>query len=832
MNPAADETGRETMERLWNDLRHAVRALRQSPGFTLVAVLTVALGVGANAAMFTVADAVLLAPLPYGQPERLAMVWSSWVDFPDKTWISASELRYYRERARTFEDVAAYGSGSLAIASGEGEPERVGAAFVTTNLLPVLGVQPVHGRGFRPGEEVDGNDRVILLSDALWRRRFDGDPKVVGQAIRAGSGEPYLVVGILPPGLRLPLEFAGDAAELWVPLPPDPLAAGPFPKNGGNHGWYGVGRLAPGATAAEAQAELEALAGALTREGVYTESWRFRPVVVAMAEEVTGAVRPALLVLLGAVGFVLLIACVNVASLLLARGEAREREIAVRAALGAGRRQLVRQLLVENLLLAALGGAAGLWLAALSLDLLASLDAGVPRLAEAAVGGRALLFTLAVTVATGLLFGLAPALRISRPDLQGALKEGGRGSGPGLGRQGLRRGLVVAEVALAVVLVTGAGLVLQSVWRLLRVDAGLRGEDRVLTLRLTAPADAYPEVADVAEFYHGLLARVRALPGVEVAGAGRALPLTGDLGDWGLDVEGFQPPPDDNPDGDWQIVTPGYFEALGIPLRRGRVFTERDRADAPRVALVNETMARTYWPQGDAVGGRIRTRGPGDPWMTVVGVVADVRHSGLTGEPRKIWYRPQAQMPADGFNPRSMSLAVRAAAGTDPLQLAAPVRAAVRALQPGLPIAELRTMTEIRGGAIARERFTLQLLLAFGALALTLAAIGIYGVLAYWVARRTHEIGVRLAIGAQRRNVLGHVVGQALALTAGGLALGVAGALALGRTLEGLLYGVEPADPWTLAGVAVLLGGVALLAGLLPARRAASLDPMSALRAD
>jgi len=822
------------MERLWNDVRHAVRALRQSPGFTLVAVLTVALGVGANAAMFTVADAVLLKPLPYGDPGGLAMVWSRWVDFPDKTWVSASEHRLYREQSKSFEDLAAFANSSLTILSGEGEPERVAAAFVTPNLLSVLGVPPAHGRGFRAGEEVAGNDRVILLSDALWHRRFGGDPKVVGSTVQVG-GTPYEVVGILPPGLRLPLQFAGDAAELWVPLPPDPSADGPFPRKGGNHGWYAVGRLAPGATAATAQADLDTLIAALAAEGVYPPAMQFAPVVVPVAEQVTGAVRPALLVLLGAVGFVLLIACVNVASLLLARGEAREREIAVRAAIGASRRDLLRQLLAENLLLAALGGIAGLWLAGGALDLLAhfsSEGAGVPRLAEAAVGGRALLFTLAVTLLTGLLFGLAPALRISRPDLQGSLKEGGRGSGPGLGRQGLRRGLVIAEVALAVVLVTGAGLVLQSVWRLLRVDAGISGEEQVLTMRLTAPSDAYPEVGDVAEVYRGLLARVRSLPGVEAAGAGRALPLTGDLGDWGLDVEGFQPPADDNPRGDWQIVTPGYFEALGIPVRRGRAFTERDRGEAPRVALVNETMARAYWPNGDAVGGRLRTRSPGDPWMTVVGVVADVRHSGLTGELRKIWYRPQAQMPADGLNPRAMSLAVRARSGVDPLRLAAPVRDLVRAANAAMPVAEVRTMAEIRGTAMARERFTLLLLISFGALALLLAAIGIYGVLAYWVARRTHEIGVRLAIGARRRDVLGHVVGQALTLTAAGLAIGLAGAVALGRTLRSLLFDVAPADPWTLAAVAVLLGGVALLAGFLPARRAASLDPLSALRAE
>jgi putative ABC transport system permease protein len=828
------------MDRLWNDFRHAVRALRLSPGFTLIAVLTVALGVGANAAMFTVADAVLLKPLPYGAPERLAMIWSRWVDFPDKTWISASEHRLYRERSRAFEDVAAFAQGSLAILSGvsgvsglsgDGEPERVAAAFVTPNLLSVLGVLPAHGRSFREGEEVAGNDQVILLSDRLWHRRFAGDPKVVGSTIQVG-GTPYEVIGVLPPGLKLPLQFAGDAAELWVPLQADPAAAGPFPKKGGSHGWYGVGRLAPGATLAGAQADLDALIGGLAAEGIYPPAMQFEPVVVPVAEQVTGAVRPALLVLLGAVGFVLLIACVNVVSLLLARGEAREREIAVRAALGASRRDLVRQLLAENLVLALLGGAAGLWLATFGLDLLAGRNVGVPRLTEAAVGGRALLFTLVVTLVTGLLFGLAPALRISRPDLQGALKDGGRGTGPGGRRQGLRHGLVIAEVALAVVLVTGAGLVLQSVWRLLQVDAGTKGEERVLTLRLTAPATTYPEVGQVAELYRGLLAKVRALPEVESAGAGLSLPLTGALGDWGLDVEGYQPPPDDNPKGDWQVVTPGYFEALGIPVRLGRAFSERDHADAPRAVVVNETMARAYWPGGAALGRRLRTRAPGDPWMTVVGVVADVRHDGLTGEPRKIWYRPQAQMPAGNFTPRALSLAVRARPGVDPLRLVAPVRALARAADAGMPISEVRTMAEIRDTAISRERFTLLLLAAFGTLALTLAAIGIYGVLAYWVARRTHEIGVRLAVGARRRDVLGHVVGQSLALTAAGLALGLLGAQLLGRTLEGLLYGVTPADPWTLAGVALLLGTVALLAGLLPAHRAASLDPLAALRGD
>ena len=816
------------MDHLIRDLRYALRGLGKSPGFTAVAVITIALGVGANTAMFSVVDAVLLSPLPYRDPSGITMIWSRWSDFPDRTWISVPEYYLYKERTKSFADVAAW-SGSGVNLTGGDAPERVQGAGVTANLFAVLGVEAAHGRTFRPDEDQPGKDGVVVLSDGLFHRRFGGDPAVVGRSIDL-NGEPRLVVGVMPPGFALPLDFRGARpSELWFPDDMDRAAAEPFPLNGGSHGWYGVARLAPGSTPASAAAELRSTFARLTAEGVYLADRRFEALVVPVVEEVTGQVRPAVLVLLGAVAFVLAIACANVASLLLARRETREREIAVRTALGASRRDLLRQLLTESLLLAGLGGLLGLWLAGLALDLLVRLDpASVPRLAQAAIDGRVLAFTLGVTFLTGLLFGLAPALQSAAVHALPGLKEGGRTTA-GVGRRSARRALVVVEVALAVVLVTGAGLMIRTVQRMLAVDPGFRS-DGVLTMRLTAPSTSYPEPADVAAFYAELLGRVRALPGVRAAGGTSSLALTAELGDWGFMIEGRPAEEGNNPKGDWLAVTPGYFESLGIRLVAGRLLTAADDRAAPLVAVINEELARAYWPDGDALGKRILS-GDDRKTMTIVGIVADVRHNALTARPRKAWYRPYAQFAETaGFIPRSLSLVIRSA--SDPAALVAPVSATIRGLDQAMPVAEVRTMDEVIGAATAQSRFTMLLLLAFGTLALALASIGIYGVMSYSVARRTHEIGVRIALGAQKGRVLKDVVGEAMLLTGLGLVFGLGGALALSGALSRLLYEVSATDPATFAGVAAVLAAVALAASVLPGHRAATVDPVVALKGE
>jgi putative ABC transport system permease protein len=670
-----------------------------------------------------------------------------------------------------------------------------------------------------------------MIGEGLWRRRYGGDPKWIGRTIEIDR-EPCTLVGILPADFRLPLDFRADApTEVLMPGALDPHAADNFPSHGGSHGLHGLVRLAPRVSFEAARAELNAVVARLKSQGIYEPEWRFEALLVPMPEEVSGAARPALLALLGAVGFVLLTACANVASLLLARREARGRELAVRTAMGASRGDLVRHLLAETLLLAAAGGAVGLWLADAALSLLAGAGpVGIPRVAEVGLDGRVIAFALAATLFASLAASLAPILQTRQGDLADSLKEGGRGGTSGAPRERLRRTLVAAQVAMAVMLAAGAGLLVQSLARLLANDPGFRPEG-VLTMRIMPPEADYPEARQVAGFYRELLARVRRLPGVEAAGAARRLPLTGDMGDWGLRIEGYVPQGGVNPAGDWQVVTPGYLEALGIRMVAGRPIAETDGERGPYTILVSETMARTYWPDGKAVGKRVRLGYDGAPWMTVAGVVADVKHMGLAADARKAWYWPHVQMDATTggqFVLRSLSLAVRTR--RDPAALAPLVRQAVREIDPRVPIAEVRTMEDVLGASVARPRFTMALFLAFGALALVLAAIGVYGVVAYSVARRTREIGIRMAVGARPGDVMGMVVARAALLTGIGVAAGLLATLALGGLLAGLVYRVSPADPATLAVVAVLLAATSLVASWLPARRAAAVDPVIAIR--
>jgi putative ABC transport system permease protein len=789
--------------------------------------MTLALGIGANTAIFSVVRAVLLAPLPYSEPERRVMLWNRWKDF-DKTWLSEVEVLDYRRLARTLAGVAAWDTGQANLTGGD-EPVRVGCAGVTANTFAVLGARPALGRGFTPEEDRPGGEKVVVVGHGLWQGLFAGDPGILGRSVEV-NGAPRTIVGVMPPGFQLPTDLGEDAAEpsqLWVPLGIDPATA-----ERGNHGLYAAAELAPGATAAAASAELQAITARWTTEGLYPEAMRFTAFAVPVETEILGAIRPALLLLFGAVAFLLLIACANVANLLLARAEGRVREVALRSALGASPWRLAAPFFAEGLVVAAAAAVLGLGLAAAGIRLIALADpASLPRAGSVRIDPGVLLFTAAVSIGTALLFSLAPALRSLGVDLSLNLKEGGHQSSSGARRRRLRSVLVAGEMALSAVLLVGAGLLLRSLWELSRIDLGIE-PDRVLTARLFVPEARYAKPADVVDFYRRLAERVRALPGVRAAGLVRSLPLGSTIGDWGLQIEGYVPPPGLNAKGDWQVATDGALEALGERLVRGRLFTAADTADAPAVALVNETMARLYWPDLDPVGRRLRMGfDPGRPWVTVVGIVKDVRHNGVAGIVKEKFYRPHAQFHrSTGDAPRSMTLVVKTEGA--PLGLAPSLRAAVRELDPGLPVAGIRPMTEVVRASLSGPRFTGFLLSVFAALALSLSAIGIYGVLAYLVTQRAHEIGIRLAVGAGARDVLALVLRQGMALAVAGLGIGLVLALPLSRLLTALLHGVKPIDPLTFAAVPALLGLVAFLASYVPARRATRVDPLVALRVE
>ncbi|MFW6079429.1 MAG: ABC transporter permease [Gemmatimonadota bacterium] len=807
---------------LRTDLRLAARTLVRRPGFAVTAALTLALGIGATTLIFSVIDGVLLRPLPYADVDRVAIVSNTWVDY-EQTWLSEPELLDYRE-AQSFEELAAFANTAVNLTGGDG-PERVAAAAVTPNFFTVLGVDAEAGRPFAAEEGMPGRDGVVVLGHGLWQRRFGGDASIIGREIRV-DGQARTVVGIMPAGFRTPVDFENARrSELYVPLVVTPETA----NSRGNHYLFAVGKVRPGVSVETASAELRAITDRLTEEGFYPPEIAFGAYAVPVRDQIFGSVRPALWVLLGAVGFVLLIACVNVANLLLARAEARQREFAVRAALGAGRRTILRQLLVEGLVLVGVGAAAGVALAYLGLDAVIALNPGdLPRLADIRIDGGVLAFTAATAVVSGILFSLAPAVHLLRSDVQGVLREGGRGATAGARRLLLQRTLVAAQVVLALVLLTGAGLMIQSFRQLLAIEPGFRAE-RVLTLRASPPAADYTDAGDVVAFYDGLLDRVRALPGVETAGATRYLPLSGRIGDWTIQIEGRQPAPGTDFDGDWQVVTPGYFEAMGITLVEGRFLDERDHADGAQVAVINERMARDYWPDESALGQRIRFGGDDAPWRTIVGVVGDVRHTDLTEEWRRTWYVTHAQFPVSAGTPvRDMTLTVHTAG--DPTALIGPVREAVRALDPQLPIAQVRTVEDVVGTARAQPRFTAALLFGFAGLALTLAVIGIYGVMAYVVRQRTHDIGIRIALGAGTPAVLRHVMGHAAVPVGAGIAVGVLGAFALTRFMRDLLFDVAPTDAAIFAGVTALLAGAAALASYIPARRATRVDPIHVLR--
>jgi putative ABC transport system permease protein len=809
-----------TMTTLLQDLRYAVRVLLRSPGFTSIAVAALAIGIGANTAIFSVVNTLLIQQLPYEDPGALAVVWEHNIPRDEKNnVVSPGNFIHWREMQQSFEDLAAV-SGSVGLSfkvtlTGNGDPEDVGVQLASASLFTLLGVRPALGRPFT-AEEDKPNSRVAVISDRLWRRRYGADPGILRKPITI-SGNPYTVVGVMPPGFG----YIDKTVEVWMPVGFSAESRTPRGR------WLSVlGRLKPGVTFERAQQDMTRVHAELTRLFPdFNTGWTAR--VVPLKEELIGEARPALLVLLGAVAFVLLIACANVANLLLARATSRQRELAVRAALGAGRGALVRQLLVESLVLATAGGLAGLLLASWSLHLLRSVVADrlpVQRLEAVHIDGWVLAFTITASVVSGLLFGLLPALGASRTSLNDALKEGGR-SGSTARRNRSRAAFVAVEVALALVLLVGAGLLVRSFVRLLDVNPGF-DPARTLTMDVSLPSSRYREPPKRVQFFRTLFERIDALPGVESAGAISFLPLGGMGAATSFEVVGKPAPPaGQEPVADVRVVANDYFAALGIPLIKGRLFDEHDEADSKNRVIINDTMAAKYWPGEDAIGKRVKISWNDDREDEVIGVVGDVRHSDLETDPLPTTYWPYPRFPYG-----AMTLAIRTR--VEPTSVAGAVVGFIRRQDPELAVADIKTMEEVMSDSVAQRRLTMLMLAIFAGAALVLAAVGIYGVIAYSVTQRTQEIGIRMALGARHGDVLRMVVGQAMLMTVVGIVAGAAGAFLLTRLMKGLLFGVEPADPVTFLAVAGLLAGVAAAASYVPGRRATRVDPVIALRAE
>ena len=804
------------MGNLSQDIRYAIRLLLKRPGFSAIAILGLALGIGANTAIFSVVNAVLLRPLPFKESDKLVWFWEVQPRL-DRAPFSPADFLDYQAQNQSFEEVTSFCWMSFSLTGGD-QPERITGAVVSANFFSVLRAAPAQGRAFLPEDGAAGAARVAVVSHGFWQKRSGGDPDLIGKALTL-SGESATIIGIMPPDFKYP-----ERAELWVnprQIVPEPFST--FTDNvvtmRGTHYLSVMGRLKPGVTLSQAQADIDTVVAGLQQQH---NSNHFVH-LVTMHERVIGDTRPVLLVLLGAVGFVLLIACANVANLMLARATSRAKEIAIRTALGASRGRVIRQLLTESLLLGAAGGAVGLLLGYWGVDLIVAVSPpDTPRLAEIGMDRQVLLFTLAISLLTGLLFGLAPALQASKPDLNDALKEGGRGGSDG-GRLSRMRGvLVVAEVALSLVVLIGAGLLVKSFFRLQDVKPGFDPAN-LLIFSVSLPGKDYGEAAARRQFWEQLIHRLESLPGVEGVALANDLPIQGDDTTSYPTIDGRDAAKaDDRFLMGRHVINAEYFKALGVPLLKGREFTSSDTDGAPRVTIINETAARRIWPDEDAIGKRLKFGDQNSPWLEVVGVVADVKHNGLDAAPSLETYSPYLQETYP-----YMSITVRAA---DPTSLVAAVRAEVQAINKDQPIHGVTTMDKMLSESVAPRRFSMVLFALFAAVAMLLAAVGIYGVMSYAVTQRTREIGIRMALGANHKDVVGMIVAQGMKPAVLGIVLGFGAAFLLTRLMASLLYGVSATDPLTFAAISILLAAVALLANYVPARRAAKVDPMIALR--
>src|SRR6266498_345756 len=812
------------METLWQDIRYGLRMLLKAPSFSIVATIALALGIGANTAIFSVVNAVLLRPLPFPDPERLMMVWET----NQQRGVERGSASYpnfadWRAQNGVFEHMAAFHTNDF-ILTGRGDAARIQGAVVNADLFPLLHVAPLIGRHFRPEEDKPGETgRVVLLSQQLFQRRFNSDPNVLNQSIVL-DGSNYTVVGVMPQSFTFPLQ--GEPVELWTTVAIDATGKEPATEQRGAHFLHVIARLRPDATREKAQAEMTTIAARLEQQ--YPDKNLHASVNVEPAlNALVGDIRPALLILLGAVGCVLLIACANVANLLLARAMTRHKEMAIRSALGASLTRVLRQLLTESVLLSLAGGTLGLLLAVWWADVLVALGKeDIPRAMQVGLDWPVLGFTMIVSVATGLVFGIVPALHSSKSQLTESLKEGARGSGEGARRNRIRGVLVVAELAIAVILLVGAGLLIQSLWRLRQVSPGFNSQN-VLTFSVSLPDVKYPTEKQ-SQFYQDLIQRVESLPGVQSASAVLPLPLSGDRFSLSFETEGRPVAKADQPSADFFIAAPGYFRAMGVPLLKGRDFSDRDQHKSTQVIIVTETFAQQFFPNEDPIGKRVKPGistydGEKAAMREIVGVVGDIRNRSLNAAPKPAYYAPQTQTPFS-----QMTLVVRTA--NAPHGLIPAVTRVVGSLDQDLPVFSIKTLDEYLAASIAAPRFNTTLLGVFAAVALVLTIVGLYGVMSYSVAQRTNEIGIRMALGAQTSDVLSLIVAQGFKLVLAGLAIGLSGAFALTRLISSLLFGVGTRDPLTFAAVAGVLALVAVIACYVPARRATKVDPLIALR--
>ena len=804
------------METIFQDIRYAFRMMFKNPGFTIIALLTLGLGIGANTAIFSIVNTLLLRPLPYGNPERIVMIWQDYTKRTgrEREWTSPDTFFDWRAQNQVFEGISAL-DGWLPTIIAE-QPEQLAGARVNYNMFSILGVQPSLGRNFTKEEDVPNGPRVVILSDGLWKRKFAADPKIIGKNLLI-DGQQFNIIGVMPHNFEFPME---PSAQLWTTMQVDAT-------NSCGRGCITlrtIARLKPGVNLQQATSDMRLITKRLAQQ--YPEEYRDVGIILLpLQEQLTEDIRPALLLLLGAVGLVLLIACANIANLLLVRASKRRTEIAVRSALGASKLRLMRQLMTENLLLALIGGIIGIFLGVQGLQILIGLlpdDLQIIGLKNIGIDITVLGFTLALSLMTGIIFGLLPLIQFTDPGMGESLKEAGKNRASAGGSR-IRSILVVSEVAFALMLLVGAGLLMKSFLRLINVNPGFSAEN-VLTMQLNLPELRYPEREQINAYIYELLERVQTLPGVLKAGTTSVLPLAGNYTDTGFLIEG-QSEDTAKDQGVWfQMISKDYLQTLGIPLLRGRYFGDQDGAEASRVLIVSESFAKRYFPKGDAIGKRLNFNNPAKPlWREIIGIAADVKQFGLDRETPVALYFHQKQS-ASPF----VTLAVRTT--KDPLNLANEIRSQVWSLDKNLAVSNVQTMDQVVASTVNTPRITLILIGTFAAAALLLAGLGLYGVISYSTAQRTNEIGIRMALGAERHHVLQMVVKQGIILTAVGVVIGLAGAFSLTRLMERLLFGVEATDPQTFVGISVLLALIALIASYIPAHRASKVDPMVALR--